>query len=284
MSTTASLSRLGVLAGGGPAPRRLLQFLRDARRPYYVVCLQGQADDDLGAGEAHCWLPLGAGERLAQVLRDESVTDIVMIGKVRRPSLHELRPDAFTLKKLLQIGFAMLGDDGLLRAVTRLVEAEGFRVVGIQDITQDFLMPEGQLSAAKPTEQDWHDIRRGAAVARQLGLADTGQSVVVQQGMVLGVEAIEGTDALIARCGALKREGGGGVLVKLCKPQQDRRLDLPSIGSGTIAALHAAGLAGVAAEAGKSLCFDRALTVRDADAAGLFLLGFMPDGAAREST
>ncbi len=284
MTAATSASRLGVLAGGGGAPRRLLQFLHAAGRPYFLVCLQGQADADLGAGAPHCWLPLGAGERLAQTLRDENVTDIVMIGKVRRPSLHELRPDAFTLKKLLQVGFAMLGDDGLLRAVTRLVEAEGFRVVGIQDVTQEFLLPTGQLSAAAPTEQDWHDIRRGAAVARQLGLADTGQSVIVQQGMVLGVEAIEGTDALIARCGALKREGGGGVLVKLCKPQQDKRLDLPSIGAGTIAALRAAGLAGVAAEAGKSLCFDRAQAVSDADAAGLFLLGFVPDDAAGAAT
>lgn len=280
MTAAASASRLGVLAGGGGAPRRLLQVLQAAGRPYFLICLQGQAEPDLGASAPHCWLPLGAGERLAQTLRAEHVTDIVMIGKVRRPSLHELRPDAFTLKKLVQVGFAMLGDDGLLRAVTRLVEAEGFRVVGIQDITEEFLLPVGQLSAAAPTEQDWQDIKRAAAVARQLGLADAGQAVIVQQGMVLGVEAIEGTDALIARCGALKREGGGGVLVKLCKPQQDKRLDLPSLGTGTIAALRQAGLAGVAAEAGKSLCFDRAQAVRDADAAGLFLIGLTPDDAA----
>jgi len=274
MSDLPLAPKLGILAGGGSAPRRLMQLLQQAGRSYFLICLQGQADADLGAGQPHTWLPLGAGEAAARLLREQGITEIVMIGKVRRPSLFELRPDRFTLQKLLQIGFAMLGDDGLLRAVTKIIEGEGFRVVGIQDICADFLTPVGQLGRIAPSEQDWHDVLRGVTVARQLGALDVGQAVVVQQGMVLGVEAIEGTDALIARCGQLKREGGGGVLVKLCKPQQDRRLDLPTIGTGTIAALRAAGLAGVVVEAGASLFVERETALAEADAAGLFVQGY----------
>ncbi len=271
---------LGILAGGGAAPRRLLQLLRQTGRPYFLICLQGQADDDLGTGEPHCWLPLGAGERAMQQLRAAGASELVFIGKVRRPSLFELRPDAFTLQKLAQIGFAALGDDGLLRGVSKIFADEGFRVVAIQDLFTQFLTPSGQLGRVAPSAQDMQDIARGAQVARQLGLVDVGQAVVVQHGMVLGVEAIEGTDALIARAGTLKRAGGGGVLVKLCKPQQDRRLDLPAIGPDTMKAIAAAGLAGVAAEAGASLFLEPETALQLADAAGIFVLGYQASAAA----
>lgn len=278
MATAPLPPKLGILAGGGTAPRRLMQLLRQAGRPYHLICLQGQADSDLGDGQPHCWSPLGAGELVLNTLRAEAVQELVLIGKVRRPSLFELRPDRFTLQKLLQVGFAMLGDDGLLRAVSRVIEAEGFTIVGVHELFNEFLMPAGLLSRAMPSAQDEQDIQRGVAVARQLGLADVGQSVIVQQGLVLGVEAIEGTDALIARTAALKREGGGGVLVKLCKPQQDRRLDLPAIGQDTIKALRAAGFAGVALEAGASLLLERTEALAVADDAGLFVLGYQDNG------
>lgn len=279
MNAEALAPKLGILAGGGEAPRRLAALLKQAGRPYFLVCLQGQADEDLGAGHPHIWLPLGAGERALKAVRAEGVRDILMIGRVRRPSLLELKPDFFTMQKVMQIGLAMLGDDGLLKNITRVIEDEGFRVVGVQDVFAAFLTPGGVLGKAQPTAQDWEDIKRGAAAARQLGLADVGQAVMVQQGVVLGVEAIEGTDALIARCAGLKRPGGNGVLVKMCKPQQDRRFDLPAIGLETIRLLQAAGFAGVAAEAGASLLLERGAMLAAADAAGLFVAGYEEAGA-----
>lgn len=276
-----STAKLGVLAGGGDAPKRLLAMLDAVQRPYTLICIDGQADADLPAGRQHVWLPLGAGAAARDAMRAAGAQDIVMIGRVRRPSLFELRPDFYTMQKLVQIGFAMLGDDGLLRGIAKVIEAEGFRVVGIQDVCADFLTPEGQLGSVAASTQDRHDVARGVAVARQLGTLDVGQAVVVQQGLVLGVEAIEGTDALLERVASLKRAGGGGVLVKLCKPQQDRRFDLPTWGVHTVAQVAAAGLAGIAVESGASLLIDRAATVAAADAAGIFLLGYQ-DGAAAE--
>lgn len=276
-----STAKLGVLAGGGDAPKRLLAMLDAVQRPYTLLCIEGQADIDLPDGRPHVWLPLGAGAAARDAMRAAGAQDIVMIGRVRRPSLFELRPDFYTMQKLVQIGFAMLGDDGLLRGIAKIIEAEGFRVVGIQDVCADFLTPEGQLGSIVPSTQDILDVARGALVVRQLGTLDVGQAAVVQQGLVLGVEAIEGTDALIDRAGYLKRAGGGGVVVKLSKLQQDRRFDLPTWGVHTVTQVAAAGLAGIAVEAGASLLIDRTATIAAADEAGIFLLGYR-DAAAAE--
>lgn len=268
------MPKLGILAGGGTAPQRVLEKVQQAGRAFTLIGLEGQAEPGLGGGEPCHWLPLGAGGRLVELLRSEAVEEIVFIGRVRRPSLFELRPDAYTMQKLVKIGFSMLGDDGLLRGIEKIFAEEGFRVVGVQDVFTQFLTPPGQLGKIVPTAQDVADMQRAAQIARQLGGADVGQAVIVQQGLVLGLEAIEGTDALIARAGTLKRAGGGGVLVKMCKPQQDRRLDLPTIGLATVQAVQAAGLAGLAAEAGSSLFFDADAAIAAADAAGLFVCGY----------
>jgi DUF1009 family protein len=125
----------------------------------------------------------------------------------------------------------------------------------------------------RPDAEAESDIRHGLEVARVLGQADVGQAVVVQQGLVLGVEAIEGTDQLLARCGLLRREGPGGVLVKIKKPQQDRRADLPTIGLTTLEGARSAGLRGIAVEAGGTLILDRKKLAEEADKAGLFVIG-----------
>ena len=139
------------------------------------------------------------------------------------------------------------------------------------------LAPLGLLTQAAPDAQAMADIARGVAVARKLGEADVGQGCVVQQGLVLAVEAIEGTDAMLARCAGLRREGPGGVLVKMSKPGQERRADLPTLGAETVRGAIAAGLRGLAFEAGGAMLAERAEAVALADAAGIFLLGFDPD-------
>jgi hypothetical protein len=173
-----------------------------------------------------------------------------------------------------KVGYRMLGDDGLFSAVAKELEIEGFCLLGAHELLDsETTVPEGPLGRLKPNEEAEADIGRGIAIARALGALDIGQAVVVQQGLVLGVEAIEGTDALLARCATLKREGPGGVLVKISKPRQDRRADLPTIGAGTVAAAAAAGLRGIAIEAGSTLLLDRAAIVAAADARKIFVVG-----------
>jgi len=176
---------------------------------------------------------------------------------------------------------AFAGDDGLLAAVVKVLGEEGFRIIGAQDVLREALGPPGLLTRFGPDALAMADIRRAAEVARALGAVDVGQGCVVQQGMVLALEAAEGTDAMLARCGPLARPGPGGVLVKLLKPGQERRTDLPTIGPQTIRNAAAAGLRGVAFEAGSTILAERAAAVAAADAAGLFLLGLDPETVSR---
>lgn len=268
---------LGILAGGGDLPARLIDACRRDGRPLFVIALEGQAEAErLPADVPQAWFRMGAAGAILDRLKAEGVRDIVMAGRVRRPSLSELRPDWKAAQFFARIGARALGDDGLLRSVVGLLEQEGFRVVGVQDLTGDLLTPAGALGRVTPDAAALADIAHGVAVARALGRLDVGQAVVVQQGLVLGVEAIEGTDALVARCAGLKRDGAAPVLVKMRKPQQDGRLDLPTFGPETLRGAAAAGFAGIAAEAGGTLLLARDEVRRLADAAGLFVVGVTP--------
>ena len=166
-----------------------------------------------------------------------------------------------------------LGDDGLLAAIVKELEIEGFRVVGADGILRSALAPAGLIGRMAPDELAQQDLVHAVKVARALGALDIGQAVVVQQGVVLAVEAAEGTAALLARAKMLALDGPGGVLVKLAKPGQERRADLPTIGPETLEQAGAAGLRGIAVEAGATLILDREATVAAADARGLFLIG-----------
>ena len=198
-----------------------------------------------------------------------------MAGGVQRPSLASMRPDWRAAKFFARVGLRALGDDGLLSAVIKEIEREGFRVIGADAAARrGGVMPEGPLGALAPDARARADIEHGLRIARGVGALDIGQSVVVQQGMVLGVEAIEGTDALLRRCGALRargagrgagqdREAGPGARVPTAGDRAaDRRRSPPR-----------PGLRGIAAEAGATLLLDRDEVARAADAAGLFVVG-----------
>jgi len=270
---------LGILAGGGDLPARVADAARASGRAVFVVGLEGFADPATLAPYPHAIIRLGAAGHILAALRAQRCRDLVLIGAVRRPSVLDMRPDTDGVRLLARVGrAAFAGDDGLLSAVIRVLGEEGFRVLGAHEIVADALAPAGLLTRAAPDAQATADIARGVAVAHALGSVDVGQACVVQQGFVLAVEAVEGTDAMLARCAALARRGTGGVLVKLVKPGQERRADLPTIGADTVLAAAAAGLRGIAFEAQGVMLADRAAAVAAADAAGLFLLGLDPDG------
>ncbi|MBI3516904.1 MAG: UDP-2,3-diacylglucosamine diphosphatase LpxI [Proteobacteria bacterium] len=264
---------LGILAGGGELPRRLIAACQERGRPCYVVAFEGHAEPATVDGVPHGWATLGAAGRVFELLRGAGVRQIVLAGAIKRPSLLNLKPDVKGAAVLARIGLRALGDDGLLRAVVAEFEREGFQVLGAQDVLISVAAPAGVLGRVVPDDRARTDIGRGVAVARALGAVDVGQAVVVQQGIVLGVEAAEGTEALLARVGALRRDGPGGVLVKLAKPGQDHRVDLPAIGSATVRQAAAAGLVGIAIEARVTLVLDLAGVIAAADAAGLFVEG-----------
>ena len=272
---------LGILAGGGPFPAQVAHAARAAGRPVFVLAFEDYADPASIADFPHAFARVGAAGRILSLLRANGVQDLVLVGPVKRPSLLDLRPDFEGTKILARIGrSAFAGDDGLLAAIVRVFAEEGFTVLGAHDILTGALGPRGVLGKHAPDAGARADIARGAAIVRALGQVDVGQGCVVQQGIALAVEAIEGTDQMLARSAAVARPGPGGVLVKMAKPGQDRRADMPAIGPQTIAGAAAAGLRGVAYEAGGTLLTDRAACIAAADAAGLFLYGIDPDVTA----
>jgi UDP-2,3-diacylglucosamine hydrolase len=264
---------LGIVAGSGSLPRRLIDSCRASGRAVFVLALEGEADRATVAGVPHAWCRLGAAASGLDLLRANGVGELVLAGGVRRPTLAALRPDWRAAKLLARIGYRALGDNGLLSAVVGELEREGFRVVGADQLLAEAELPQGALGAVRPDAGALADIALGMRLARAIGALDIGQAVVVQQGLVLGVEAIEGTDGLIRRVAGLRRDGPGGVLVKAEKPGQEKRADRPTIGPQTVRLAAASGLAGIAAEAGATLVVDRAEVIRLTDAAGLFVFG-----------
>ena len=268
---------LGIIAGGGPMPRRVADAARAAGRPVSVVVLEGHGDPAAWAGYPHIVLRFGLAARMLSWLKGQGVRQLVLSGSVTRPSFLSLRPDAESVRLAVRIGRrAFGGDDELLTTVLAVLREEGFEPLGAQELLQGLLAPAGLLTRAAPDADAMADIARGVRVVRALGAVDVGQGAVVQQGLVLAVEAIEGTDAMLARAGALRRDGPGGVFVKLVKPGQDRRVDLPTLGAPTVAAAAAAGLRGIAFEAEGCILAERDAMIAAADAAGLFLLGLTP--------
>ena len=274
-------SPLGILAGSGPLPGQVAAAAMRAGRAVFVLAFDGFAEPAVIGAYPHETVRVGAAGRILALLRQHGCRDLVLIGPVRRPSLMSLRPDAEGARILARIGrAAFAGDDGLLAAVVRVLGEEGFRVLGAHEVLTEALGSRGVLGGVAPDAAAWADIARGVAVVRALGAADVGQGCVVQQGIVLAVEAIEGTDAMLARAGGLRRPDAGGVLIKLVKPGQDRRTDLPTIGPATLHEAAAAGLRGVAFEAGGTLLTDADACRHAADDLQLFLVGIDPDDPA----
>jgi DUF1009 family protein len=268
---------LAIVAGRGALPRLIAEDCARRGRPYRVVVFEGVALDWLDGHPALAAAFERPG-RLFAALRAAGCGAVTFAGGIVRPKLRPLRFD-LTMWRLAPglLGAVRAGDDATLRAVAGVFERAGFRVEAPQALLPDLPAAAGVHSRALPSERDREDAARAAAIVAAIGAADVGQAAVVAQGVCLGIESIQGTDALlefVARTGAgFRPDPGGakGVLFKGPKPGQDRRLDLPAIGPDTLRGAAAAGLAGVAVEAGGVMILDHAATVAAADAAGLFL-------------
>jgi hypothetical protein len=273
-------SPLGILAGNGRLPMHIVDSCREKGRAVFVLVFGKEEDAQPFQEMPHAAVRIGAvGEAIAQ-LKNAGVKELIMAGGVRRPSLSALKPDLVGAKLLARLGTAFFaGDDALLRMLIQFLEEEGFTVLGVKDVLTECLAAEGVIGEHMPTEAQRRDIVMGVLAAQALGARDIGQAVVVKNQKVVGREGAEGTDALLASlprdCG---NESVAGVLVKMKKPKQDDRADLPSIGPDTVTRAHAAGLAGIAVEANNALILDRATTIALANAHGMFLYGVTPEG------
>ena len=273
-------SPVGLVAGGGVLPFAVAEALASRSIPAVFFALKGFCDPEQVARFRHHWISVGQLGRLTRLLRAENCRDLAFIGTLIRPALSEIRLDWGTLRAFGSVLAAFRGgDDHLLSGIGRILEHDGFRMVGIMDLAPELLMPAGGLTRSVPDADANADIAKGRALLQALGPFDVGQAVVVIDGHVVGVEGVEGTDALLARVAQLRSDGrirakvGRGVLVKAPKQGQDLRFDLPTTGLRTVEGAIAAGLAGVAAVAGYSIVADPQPMIEAADRAGVFVTG-----------
>ncbi|MBA3813873.1 MAG: UDP-2,3-diacylglucosamine diphosphatase LpxI [Alphaproteobacteria bacterium] len=273
MPAVPSHRPIALFAGRGDLPHTLIQIFQKQKRPFVILAFRGQTEKALVNHLPHLWLSFGEAGKALRYMEENHVKEIVMAGAVSRPTLSEIRPDWEGVKWLAKIGSKALGDDNLLKLIIEMMEKKGYAVVGPDDILEDILAPLGPLTALQPDDQAWRDIARGLEVLCALSPVDVGQAVVIQEGLVLGIEAIEGTDALLERVGPLHRPGPGGILIKTAKHQQEQRVDLPTIGQTTIHKALQAGLQGIAVEAGRTLFLNREETLKLAQENGLFIVG-----------
>jgi len=271
---------LAIVCGAGNMPYRVADAVIGRGRRVVLLALVGWADPLQVERYRHHWARLGQLGRLSRLARREGCRDVVFIGALTRPAITQLRFDLAALMVLPRLIKAFAGgDDHLLTRICRIVEDRGFRLLGAHEVAPEILVPPGQLGRHAPSERDRADIAVGQALLAATGPFDIGQAVVVAGNRVIALEAAEGTDRMLERIAQLRREGvlklrdKSGVLVKAPKPSQDRRLDLPSVGVRTIEAAAAASLAGIAVEAHGAVTADLNEMVRQADAAGLFVVG-----------
>ncbi len=284
--TGARPRRVAIVAGGGRLPADLAVGLAERGQNPFVVIAGGEVlpGSELWRFE-HEVIELEEFGRLARVLKKAGASHVVLAGAIeRRPALSRLKW-TFDLIAMLPRVAATLGrgDDGILRGIVGFLEARGFTVMGAHEILPDLVATTATLTRARPTAKDRRDIAAGLAAAQAIGALDIGQAAIAIGGRVVALEGIEGTDGLLARVARLRSHGriatsSRGVLVKCAKPGQELRADLPTIGPKSVEGAHAAGLVGIAVEAGHSIILDQRKVIEAADRLGLFVTGV--DGRA----
>lgn len=263
--------KLALIVGSGDLPAHVAGGLAT---PPVICVLEGNAPNDLAADLTFRVETLGT---LLQALAARSVTHVCFCGTIDRPVIDPARLDAATLPLVPTLmAAAQAGDDAALAAVAQIFAQAGFALVGAHEVVPDLAIASGVLTSTGPSEQMQVDVTRGLSVLDALAPLDVGQACVVGQGQVLGIETIGGTDAMLRTLPDVVQRAGA-VLIKAPKQGQDLRTDMPTIGPRTIAAVQAAGLAGIAVQAGAVILLDSDNSVAEADAAGLVLWSFDRD-------
>jgi len=261
---------LGIIAGGGQFPLLVAGAAKKLGIHVVAVAHLGETDESLAdiAQETE-WIRLGQLGQLIKLLRKRGVSRAIMAGTIKKRRMFEnIRPDIKGLSLISKL--AVFHDDDILSAVSREFSKEGIEIVSSTEFLPDLIAPEGCLTKRRPTRDEREDIELGWKIAKEIGLLDIGQCVVVRQKTILAVEAIEGTDETILRGGRLGREKA--VVVKVSKPKQDLRFDVPSVGPGTIETMSKVKASVLAVEAGKSLMFEREKMLSMADSQGISVI------------
>lgn len=268
--------KLGIISGGGGLPSDVAHAAVADGRAVHLLGIYGEAENEI-SNFSHDWFKWGEVGKLFSILREQNCREVVIIGHVTRPDLSQIRMDLGALKLLpfimkLRSG----GDDHLLSKIAGLFEEKGHKVCSVLDVVPALAAELGDMTDFKPSKINQQDLDKGLEVVKAMGRFDVGQAVVVMNGHVIAIEGAEGTDRMLERCRSLRqwgRKGRHGVLIKIPKPMQDRRIDLPTIGPKTIELAVAARLSGIGVAAGETVIANKSQTLKEAERNKLFVLG-----------
>ena len=270
---------LGIIAGEGEMPITVMKSAVLKKIPFVVLNISKRKIRrksnikviNLTVGE------IGKG---IDFLKKHKCQKIVFAGKPNRPKFSELKIDYKGLKYLPKIMSSLkIGDSAIFSSIINIFESQGFQVIAPQDIADDLVSKENFLTNKKPNKQDILDIKKGISIMKSIGKFDIGQAIIVSNGLTVAIEGIEGTDLLIKRSKILLDKLGSkskkqGVLVKLPKPTQDRRIDLPTIGTRTVKLCQKINISGIAIQSNGTIILEKTKTIKSANQKGLFLFGF----------
>ncbi|MBL4855199.1 MAG: UDP-2,3-diacylglucosamine diphosphatase LpxI [Robiginitomaculum sp.] len=269
--------KIGLIAGGGALPHDVISAAQDQNYDIFVAALRGFVGPDAFDVSADAF---GFGEfrKLIKRFKQEKCTHVIMAGTVSRPDFSTIKPGIRDLPLLAKVvSVAAKGDDALLKFLISLFEKEGFIILAPQEVLGSALMEVGFLGIIKPAAKHRDDMEKAMRIAALIGAQDIGQGAVVHNGLVLAVEAQEGTDKMLERVAELPSEIRGGVLAKCLKPGQEDRVDLPTIGVKTIELAAKAGLAGIVLVASKAFVMQGDDVRALADKHEIFIYGIKPD-------
>lgn len=268
------MSLIGLIVGAGHLPRQIIKETSDCT--FVAVCF-----DDANAA----WLkeneipyispPLGHIGESINFFKQHNATTVVLAGSIRRPNLFDLKLDNLGKQWLKEIGLSVFkGDDGFLSSILKLLEKEGFQVISAKELLTSLSLKKGVRTLEKPSNEEEIDIKKGIEILDALSPFDIGQSIIIENGLVLGIEGAEGTEQLIKRISSYKKTPNNGILIKKAKLNQSNKADLPTIGPDTILQCFESGLRGLAIEAKGTQVLDKEIVIRTANSKGLFLRVF----------
>ena len=267
------IPKLAIIAGNGSIPFYLIEECKKIGREYCLIIIEGHGKELSVKYNPDYIVSLAKMGRAVKYVKNIGIKHILMVGGVKRPSLKNIIPDLWTAKFLTTISSKVSGDNSVLSKLTKALEREGFIIVAPEEVLPNLICPKGTLGKVKPNQQNNEDISTGYRIAKIIGANDIGQSIIIENGLVIAVEAAEGTDRMIKRSLILKKEKKAGVLIKVIKPMQDKRIDRPVIGIDTIKAVKKAGLDGIALESNEILILNYSDVILYADEEGLFVEG-----------
>jgi len=267
--------KLAIIAGDGSLPVHVADACKNQNINYCVFIFEGEGDGARFSKHKNkvFTFKIHSISKIIAKLKEQGITHVTLAGKIQRHDLKRLLMDfkgAILLAKILKAGLA---DNSILTTIIKFCEDEGFKVVAPEKIAKEIVIDKSCITKIKPDKNAMSDINDGIKIVRGIATFDVGQALVIQGGLVLGVEAAEGTDELIKRCGEIKQDGDGPVLIKISKPTQDMRVDLPCIGTNTIELAHQYGFRGIAVKANSTLLLDQKETVNLANKYKLFIIG-----------